>query len=724
VSKCFKKKCKNIEKSINPMKISICNSRRMGSPMKRKNTTIIIIMLLISTVFTSVFLVNTTQAAGNEIYVDDSPHTYRDGSAEHPFEHIQHAIDVAENGDTIYVYGGSYNETLTIDKNLTLIGSIEDGDTVISKNSYNRYTVEISVDYVTFEGFTITNQYQQNMVSLLYVTSNNVVIQANNFSNSHNWGIYLANSDDNTIGNNHVNGTKGVSLVNSKNNVLINNIISNSTEAGLYLQSQSHDNIIYGNKIENNTYGIYAISLQNTNLTGNTILSNDFGGIKLYQGTTPKIVNNTINSNGGNGLDLSASNAKVHNNTFYENQVGMNLDTTDCFIYNNTFTSSLIFGIEATKNSVGNYLYRNKFRLNSDHVSDEGSNQWYYEKQGNYWSDYNWVDRNHDGIGDKPYIKGNVRDLYPLGFFLQPPEKPTDPSPEDGEENVGLRVTLEVTVSDPDSKTVNVFFYNALNDELIAEDYFVEDGGRAKGTFNLPFDTTYAWYAIANDTVSQNKSDIWFFITRQRPPENEKPKAVPGGPYDGGIGELIQFNGSGSYDPDGVIDFYRWNFGDGTSEILDVDPTHRYEEAGEYTVTLTVIDNNGSSNIATTKAYISDEPTPKNPISDPGGPYESTAGQQVLLDGSNSSDPDGYITNYSWNFGDQTMGYGATTAHTYEKEGSYLIQLTVTDNQGLTNASQTSINVQPADQPTPGFSVIILICALFVIAFIFYKKRE
>lgn len=692
--------------------------------MTYKHTALVIVFLLISSFLSLSIITVTVQSAGNEIYVDDSPHTYRDGSAEYPFATIQHALNVAENGDTIYVFGGTYNETLTIDKNVTLIGSIEAGDSVICKNQYNRYTVEITVDYVTFEGFTLTNEYNQNTVSLLYVTSNNVVIQGNNISDSHNWGIYLDNSDDNTIGNNRVNKTKGISIVNSKNNVFINNVLSNNTEAGLYLQSGSADNIIYGNTIENNTYGIYALSQENTNITSNTIMHNDFDGIKLYGGSSSIVSNNSIHTNGGNGLDISSSKSIIRNNTFSKNQVGMNLDTSSCYIFNNTFISSLIYGVEATIRSSDNYLYQNKFQLNSNHVSDEGSNQWYYEKRGNYWSDYNWVDRNHDGIGDKPYIKGNVRDLYPLGFFLQPPEKPTDPDPEDGEENVGLRVTLHVDVSDPDSKTVNVFFYNAENDELIGEDYFVEDGGTAQCTFNLPFDTTYAWYAIANDTVSQNKSDIWFFITRQRPPENEKPKAVPGGPYNGGIGELIQFNGSGSYDPDGVIDFYRWNFGDGTSEILSVSPTHRYEAAGEYTVTLTVIDDNGSSNIATTKAYVTDAPTPKDPIANPGGPYETKAGQEIQLDGSNSTDPDGYITNYTWDFGDQTNGYGMKPMHTYSKEGSYLIQLTVTDNNGQSDSNQTSINVQPADKPTPGFLLPFVFLSILIVSLVLFKKRK
>jgi pectin methylesterase-like acyl-CoA thioesterase len=50
----------------------------------------------------------------NTIYVDD------DGGAD--FTHIQNAIDASRNGDTIFVYGGIYNENLVVDKSVTLVG--------------------------------------------------------------------------------------------------------------------------------------------------------------------------------------------------------------------------------------------------------------------------------------------------------------------------------------------------------------------------------------------------------------------------------------------------------------------------------------------------------------------------------------------------------------------------------------------------------------------------
>ncbi|MBN1560280.1 S8 family serine peptidase [candidate division KSB1 bacterium] len=87
---------------------------------------------------------------------------------------------------------------------------------------------------------------------------------------------------------------------------------------------------------------------------------------------------------------------------------------------------------------------------------------------------------------------------------------------------------------------------------------------------------------------------------------NQAPVADAGGPYSGTAGVAVQFDGSGSYDPDGDALTYSWNFGDGGTSTL-MSPSHAYSAAGTYGVSLTV--NDGEvSDIATTTAVISDEP--------------------------------------------------------------------------------------------------------------------
>jgi hypothetical protein len=67
------------------------------------------------------------------------------------------------------------------------------------------------------------------------------------------------------------------------------------------------------------------------------------------------------------------------------------------------------------------------------------------------------------------------------------------------------------------------------------------------------------------------------------------------------------------------------------------------------------------------------------PIADPGGPYLGAAGSTIDFDGTGSSDPDGDLLTYFWDFGDSNTGTGATPSHTYADAGIYDLCLTVDD---------------------------------------------
>lgn len=68
--------------------------------------------------------------------------------------------------------------------------------------------------------------------------------------------------------------------------------------------------------------------------------------------------------------------------------------------------------------------------------------------------------------------------------------------------------------------------------------------------------------------------------------------------------------------------------------------------------------------------------------------------------GTASTDPDGTITSYSWAFGDGTTGSGATVAHSYTAAGTYVAELTVTDDDGATSTASQSVTVTAANSPT------------------------
>lgn len=80
-------------------------------------------------------------------------------------------------------------------------------------------------------------------------------------------------------------------------------------------------------------------------------------------------------------------------------------------------------------------------------------------------------------------------------------------------------------------------------------------------------------------------------------------------------------------------------------------------------------------------------------------PASGVAPLSVTFDGSGSSDVDGTLVSYAWNFGDGTTAIGVTANHTYTASGSFTARLTVTDNLGASNSTSTTIQVN-ADIPS------------------------
>ncbi len=81
-------------------------------------------------------------------------------------------------------------------------------------------------------------------------------------------------------------------------------------------------------------------------------------------------------------------------------------------------------------------------------------------------------------------------------------------------------------------------------------------------------------------------------------------------------------------------------------------------------------------------------------------PTSGIAPLTVQFSGSNSSDADGKIVEYNWDFGDGSNGTGISTSHTYTKKGLYTVVLTVKDDKGGTNTAHVAISVDENKAPT------------------------
>ena len=107
-------------------------------------------------------------------------------------------------------------------------------------------------------------------------------------------------------------------------------------------------------------------------------------------------------------------------------------------------------------------------------------------------------------------------------------------------------------------------------------------------------------------------------VTQLDPPpaSNQPPVANAGGPYSAAVGAPVTLDGSASRDPDGSVASYAWNFGNGTTGS-GAAPSATYATAGTFTVTLTVTDNRGATNQASTTVTVTTNTQP--PVANLGG---------------------------------------------------------------------------------------------------------
>jgi len=157
-------------------------------------------------------------------------------------------------------------------------------------------------------------------------------------------------------------------------------------------------------------------------------------------------------------------------------------------------------------------------------------------------------------------------------------------------------------------------------------------------------------------------------------------------------GETVYFDASESYDSDGAIISYSWDFGDSikssevskTSELFKggVKVTHIYDHPGTYQVILTVQDESETiSSIRSEKLSVIVNQAPEANA----GPDQRVTASEIHFDGTGSTDSDGKITDYHWDFGDGETGNGAAPVHIFKNPGTYHVKLTVKDDSETGN---------------------------------------
>jgi PKD repeat protein len=130
-----------------------------------------------------------------------------------------------------------------------------------------------------------------------------------------------------------------------------------------------------------------------------------------------------------------------------------------------------------------------------------------------------------------------------------------------------------------------------------------------------------------------------------------------------------------SYDADGTLVSWNWDFGDG-SESTTRNPSYHYSHDGDYEVTLTVIDDDGATNSISKNISIGNQ----KPIADFSYTPVTPTIENIVYFTDKSTDSDGYITSWLWDFGDGNSSLERNPNHHYVNTGTYEVKLTIKDN--------------------------------------------
>ncbi|MCK5291229.1 MAG: right-handed parallel beta-helix repeat-containing protein [Thermoplasmata archaeon] len=255
--------------------------------MNNRDVSLILIAFVIVSTFSFAVMVLPENARAATLFVG--------GTGPGNYTKIQDAIDVANPGDTVYVYGGWFYEDILVHTTISLVG--EDRDTTIIQGTTAGDVIAVTANWSNITGFTVINSGPSEGdagIELRSVTNcmvfNNIIwnnregisvwqsfynILANNTVLNNVHGIFFRSSAFNSVANNiFLDGSVGVYLdPASSNNSFLDNDISSNTLEGVYIEN-SDDNTISGNDVSSNGHGISLVGSRNNVLTGNAMLEN------------------------------------------------------------------------------------------------------------------------------------------------------------------------------------------------------------------------------------------------------------------------------------------------------------------------------------------------------------------------------------------------------------------------------------------------------------------
>lgn len=342
-------------------------------------------------------------SATSDIYVNETGWWYAGETFNASDTPIQHAVNNAISGNSIYIWNGSYSDNIIIStNNLTIQGESRDTVEIVAKtNSSHVIKVDDNTDYVSISNLNVSGADANQMTGIIYrpgadygnVTS---IITLNNY-----YGIHLQNSSNTVIKNciSRNNSLHGILMNTVTNyNKIINNTIQFNNYYGISLYSSNHAIVENNTVYKSNQAGIHIDAGINNTIENNDISETTEDGIYLNGGNNNIVENNTIYDNGRYGIHPKNSDyTTIYKNNITTNSLsGILLETSNnCNLTDNTISESTRYGVYVY-NSDDTFVYNN-------HVNDTGGGYYdYYLNPTSYRTVFkNLADmHNYISIGD------------------------------------------------------------------------------------------------------------------------------------------------------------------------------------------------------------------------------------------------------------------------------------------------------------------------------------
>jgi parallel beta-helix repeat protein len=294
---------------------------------------------------------------------------------------IQQAIDVASDGDTVFVHNGIYYENLIINKKINLIG--ENKNLTIIDGQYKESVIIIESSNVNISGFTITNSSGYKSDAGVHIISDNTHISNCNFFRTRS-AVYLNSSNENIIENCifYKNG-EGIYILKNHLSIIRNNYFLHNA-IGITILNSSHINI-ENNYVTVNGIGCYIEYSYNIIFNQNAFYNNnDNQGAIFIKYCENLTFEKSILQHNGIGIGITGSNnIDIINSTIkWNTHFGLKVkdQSKNIIIKYSKITENYRFGIysENSKSLISNCnLYANLVGLYLDQSTCNAQNNWW-----------------------------------------------------------------------------------------------------------------------------------------------------------------------------------------------------------------------------------------------------------------------------------------------------------------------------------------------------------